>query len=170
MPGIQASAGFGYVCFIIDVFSRMIAGRSVVRPSHADKNCVGRDRDGLMVQRRQLPGLRCHSEAGAQLPSTRYGEGLAKIGAVPSIGSGGASYDNALAKTVNGYYKAEIVRGPARKGPWKTVERLELAAFTWVHWHDTERLHGYLSDVTPAEFEKAFYAGSTQRKKLSGIT
>jgi len=66
--------------------------------------------------------------------------------------------DNALAETVNGYYKSELIYGPARTGPWKTVEDVELATLGWVHWHNTSRLHGYLNDVPPAEFEAAFYA------------
>ncbi len=118
----------------------------------------------------QLPGLRCHSDAGSQFTSIRYGERLAEIGAVPSIGTVGDSYDNALAETVNGYYKAELVRGPAHSGPWKTIEQLELATLTWVHWHNTERLHGYLGDVPPAEFEATFYAGANRPKELAGIT
>lgn len=76
--------------------------------------------------------LRCHSDAGSQFTSIRYGERLAEIGATPSIGTVGDSYDNALAETVNGYYKTELVRGPARSGPWKTVEDLELATLGWV--------------------------------------
>ena len=98
-------------------------------------------------------GLRCHSDAGSQFTSIRYGERLAEIGAVPSIGTVGDSYDNALAETVNGYYKAELIRGPARQGPWKTIEEVELATLGWVHWHNTQRLHGYLGDLPPAEFE-----------------
>jgi putative transposase len=99
------------------------------------------------------PGLRCHSDAGSQFTSIRYGERLAEIGAVPSIGTVGDSYDNALAETVNGYYKAELIRGPARSGPWKTVEQVELATLGWVHWHNTQRLHSYLGDLPPVEFE-----------------
>jgi Integrase core domain len=89
----------------------------------------------------------------AQFTSIRYGERLAEIGAVPSIGTVGDSFDNALAETVNGYYKAELIRGPARRGPWKTIEEVELATLGWVHWHNTQRLHGYLGDLPPAEFE-----------------
>jgi putative transposase len=85
------------------------------------------------------------------------GERLAELGAVPSIGTVGDSYDNALAETVNGLYKTELIRGPDQ-GPWKTVEDVELATLGWVHWHNTQRLHGYLEDVPPAEFEAAFYA------------
>ena len=106
----------------------------------------------------RLEGLRCHSDAGSQFTSLRYGERLAEIGAVPSIGTVGDSYDNALAETVNGYYKAELVRGPACPGPWKSVEDLELATLGWVHWHNNQRLHGYLGDQPPAEFENTFYA------------
>jgi len=87
-----------------------------------------------------------------------FGERLAEIGAVPSIGNVGDSFDNALAETVNGYYKSELIYGPARTGPWKTVEDVELATLSWVHWHNTRRLHGYLNDIPPAEFEAAFYA------------
>ena len=101
---------------------------------------------------------------GRNSPSVRYGERLAEIGAVPSIGTVGDSFDNALAETVNGYYKAELIRGPARDGrPWKTVEDVELATLGWVHWHNTRRLHGYLGDVPPAEFEQAFYAAQQER-------
>ena len=92
-----------------------------------------------------------HGRGQSIQTSIRYGERLAEIGATPSIG-------NALAETVNGYYKAELVRGPGRPGPWKTVEDLELATLGWVHWHNTQRLHGYLGylgDATPAEFEES---------------
>ncbi len=106
----------------------------------------------------QLTGLRCHSDAGSQFTSLRYGERLAEIGAVPSIGTIGDSFDNALAETVNGYYKAELIRGPARPGPWRSVEDVELATLGWVHWHNHQRLHGYLGDVPPAEFEGGLYA------------
>ena len=106
----------------------------------------------------QLDGLRCHSDAGSQFTSIRYGERLAEIGAVPSNGTVGYSYDNALAETVNGYYKAELIRGPAREGrPWKTVEDVELATLGWVHWFNTSRLHGSLSHVPPIEFETEHY-------------
>ena len=81
-----------------------------------------------------------------QFTSIRYGERLDEIGARPSIGSVGDSYDNALAESVNALYKTELVRGPGR-GPWKTIDDLELATLSWVHWHNTERLHSYLGDV-----------------------
>jgi putative transposase len=150
-------AGVAYVCFIVDAFSRVIVGWRVA--GHMRTTMV---LDAIEMARwsrgTKLEGLRCHSDAGSQFTSLRYGERLAEIGAVPSIGSVGDSFDNALAETVNGYYKAELIRGPARTGPWKTVEDVELATLGWVHWHNTRRLHSYLGDRPPAEYEQAFYA------------
>jgi putative transposase len=150
-------AGVAYVCFIIDAYSRMIVGWRVA--GHMRTTMV---LDAIEMARwsrgTRHEGLRCHSDAGSQFTSIRYGERLAEIGAVPSIGTVGDSYDNALAETVNGYYKAELIRGPARTGPWKAVEDVELATLGWVHWHNHSRLHGYLADIPPAEFEETFYA------------
>ncbi len=150
-------AGVAYVCFIVDAFSRMIVGWRLAghmrTPMVLDAIEMARWNRGL-----RHDGLRCHSDAGSQFTSIRYGERLAEIGAVPSIGSVGDSFDNALAETINGYYKAELIRGPARRGPWKTIEEVELATLGWVHWHNTQRLHGYLADMPPAEFEGRFYA------------
>jgi len=109
-------AGVAYVCFIVDVFSRMIVGWRVA--SHMRTDMV---LDALEMARwsrgTRLAGLRCHSDAGSQFTAVRYGERLAELGAVPSIGSVGDSFDNALAETVNGLYKTELIRGPARPGP-----------------------------------------------------
>ncbi|WP_139820890.1 IS3 family transposase [Krasilnikoviella flava] len=161
-------AGVAYVCFIIDAYSRMIVGWRVA--AHMRTTMV---LDAIEMARwsrgTHLEGLRCHSDAGSQFTSLRYGERLAEIGAVPSIGTVGDSYDNALAETVNGYYKAELIRGPARPGPWKSVEDVELATLGWVHWHNTERLHGYLGDVPPAEFESALYATQQGSRALAEI-
>jgi len=149
-------SGFAYVCFIIDAYSRMIVGWRVA--SHMRTDMV---LDALEMARwsrgTQLEGLRCHSDAGSQFTSVRYGERLADLGAVPSIGTVGDSYDNALAESVNGLYKTELIYGPGQ-GPWKSVEDVELATLSWVHWHNTERLHSHCNDVPPAEFETAFYA------------
>ena len=150
-------AGVAYVCFIIDAYSRAIVGWRVA--SHMRTDMV---LDAIEMARwsrgTRIDGLRCHSDAGSQFTSVRYGERLAEIGAVPSIGSVGDSYDNALAETVNGYYKAELIRGPARTGPWKSVEDVELATLGWVHWHNNDRLHSHCRDTPPTEFEAAFYA------------
>lgn len=161
-------AGVAYVCFIVDAFSRMIVGWRVA--SHMRTTMV---LDAIEMARWSrgilLPGLTCHSDAGSQFTSIRYGERLAEIGAVPSIGSIGDSFDNALAETVNGYYKSELIYGPARSGPWKTVEDVELATLGWVHWHNTTRLHGYLDDLPPTEFEAAFYDAQRSDQHLVKI-
>jgi transposase InsO family protein len=103
----------------------------------------------------------------AQYTSVRYGERLAELGAVPSIGTVADAYDNALAESVNGAYKAELIRGP-NQGPWRTVEDVELATLSWVHWHNTQRLHEYLCYRPPAEFEAA-YAARKPDRDLVGV-
>jgi putative transposase len=147
-------AGVAYVCFIIDVFSRTIVGWRAASNMRTDMVL-----DALEMARwsrgTKLPGLVCHSDAGSQFTAVRYGERLAELGALPSIGSVGDSYDNALAETVNGLYKTELIR---RRGPWRNVDEVELATLEWVHWFNTQRLHGALGDTPPEEFEAAFYA------------
>lgn len=165
---VSTWAGVAYVCFITDAYSRMIVGWRVAGHMRTtlvlDAIEMARWSRGIM-----LDGLRCHSDAGSQFTSIRYGERLAEIGAVPSIGSVGDSFDNALAEAVNGYYKAELIYGPTRSGPWKTVEDVELATLGWVHWHNTNRLHGYLNDVPPAEFETVFYDAQRNDQSLVEI-
>ena len=108
----------------------------------------------------RLERLVAHTDAGSQFTSIRYSERLDDIGAVPSIGSVGDSYDNALAESVNSLFKTELVRGP-QQGPWKTVDDVELATLGWVHWWNTHRIHGYLDDLSPEEFETAYAANIT---------
>ena len=100
--------------------------------------------------------LRRPIESG-QFTSVRYGERLDEIGATPSIGSVADSYDNALAEAVNSLYKAELIRGP-QQGPWRTIDDVELATLGWVHWWNTQRIHGYLDDLSPDQFEAAYAA------------
>jgi putative transposase len=159
-------SGVAYVCFIVDAFSRMIVGWRVA--SHMRTDMV---LDALEMARWSrgtvLEGLIAHSDAGSQFTSIRYGERLAEIEAVPSIGSIGDSYDNALAEATNSLYKTELIRGPGQ-GPWKNVDDVELATLGWVHWYNNERLHGYLKDVPPSEFEAAYAAQQTDQE-LVGI-
>jgi len=159
-------SGVAYTCFIVDAFSRMIVGWRVASTMRTEMVL-----DALEMARwsrgTRLEGLIAHSDAGSQFTSIRFGERLAEIGAVPSIGTVGDSYDNALAEAVNALYKTELIRGPAQ-GPWRTVEDVELATLGWVHWHNNERLHGYLNDVPPVEFEAAYAAQQTDQQ-LVGI-
>ena len=149
-------AGMAYVCFITDAFSRHIVGWRVA--THMRTNMVLEALEMARWSRgTRLEGLVTHSDAGSQFTSVRYGERLAELGAVPSIGSVGDSFDNALAETINGLYKTELIRGPDQ-GPWRSVDDVELATLSWVHWYNVERLHGYLDDVPPIEYEEAHYA------------
>jgi len=149
-------SGVAYVAFIVDVYSRMIVGWRVAAHMRTD---MVLDALNMAAWNRgvDLAGLVTHSDAGSQFTSIRWTDRLVEIGASPSIGSVGDSYDNALAETVNGYYKAELIYGP-EQGPWKTVDDVELATLAWVHWHNAQRLHGYCGDVPPAEFEAAYAA------------
>jgi putative transposase len=147
-------SGMAYVCFIVDVYSRTIVGWRVAANMRTD---MVLDALNMASWHRgaHLDGLVCHSDAGSQFTSIRYTERLDEIGARPSIGSVADSYDNALAETVNGLYKTELIR---RQAPWRTVDDIELATLSWVHWFNTSRLHSALGDIPPAEFEAAHYA------------
>ena len=101
-----------------------------------------------------LTGLVHHSDAGSQYLSMRYTDRLVDAGIAPSVGSQGDAYDNALAESVIGLYKTEVIR---RKGPWRTLEAVEFATLTWVDWFNTRRLLGPLGDIPPAEFEAQYY-------------
>jgi putative transposase len=155
---VPTRTGMAYVCFIVDAFSRRIVGWRVA--SHMRTDMV---LEALEMARRsrgghRLIGLVTHSDAGSQFTSVRFTERLEEIGARPSIGTVADSFDNALAETTNGLYKAECVRGPDAPGVWDDVDQLELETLAWVHWFNEDRLHGHCDDVPPAEFEAAFYA------------
>jgi transposase InsO family protein len=113
--------------------------------------------------------LRCHSDAGPQFTSVRYGEHLAKIGATPSIGTVVNSHDDALAETLNGDDNTEVDRGPERPSPGRAAEDPGLATLGWVLWLNTLRLHSDLGDGPPAKFEQTFYADQTPLDEPVGI-
>ena len=156
--------GMGYVCFIIDAFSRKIVGWRVA--GHMRTQMV---LDALEMARwsrgARLEGLVAHSDAGSQYTSIRYGERLTEIGAIPSVGSVGDSYDNALAESVNSLYKTELIYGPDQ-GPWRTVEEVELATLMWVKWYNEQRIHGYLNNIPPAEYEDAYHAERSHKQLI----
>ena len=148
-------SGFVFTAFVIDVHSRMIVGW---RTAASMTTPLVMDALEMAVFSRRLQligGVIAHSDAGSQYVSVAYTERLAEIGARPSIGSIGDSYDNSLAESVNGLYKTELIR---RQGPWRNAEHVELATLAWVEWFNHQRLHSELGDVPPAEFEAAHYA------------
>lgn len=153
-----------YVCFIVDEFSRRIVGWRVATNMRTEMVL-----DALEMARRsrgshRLVGLVAHSDAGSQFTSVRFTERLDEIGARPSIGTVADSYDNALAETANGLYKAECVYRPDATG-WNDVDQLELATLAWVHWFNEQRLHSHCDDIPPAEFRSSVLRCPTTRPR-----
>ncbi|MEZ5635956.1 MAG: IS3 family transposase [Burkholderiaceae bacterium] len=152
--------GWLYVAFVIDVFARRIVGWRVSSSMQTDfvldalKQALYDRRPGLD------DALVHHSDRGSQYVSIRYTERLAEAGIEPSVGSRGDSYDNALAETINGLYKTELIR---RRAPWKTKESVELATLQWVHWFNNVRLMESLGYIPPAEAESNFYRQSQRQ-------
>jgi putative transposase len=148
-------AGFVYVAFIIDVFARRIVGWRVSRTAHA--GFVLDALEQALHARRPVRGggLVHHSDRGVQYVSIKYTERLAAAGIEPSVGSVGDSYDNALAETINGLYKAELIH---RCGPWRGFEAVEFATLEWVDWFNNRRLLEPIGNIPPAEAEAAYYA------------
>ena len=147
-------AGVVYATFVIDVFSRMIVGWKVSSTMQTD---LVLDALEQALWKRQVKGdLIHHSDRGSQYLSIRYTEHLAENGIVPSVGSVGSSYDNAMAETIIGLYKTEVIN---REGPWKKLEAVELATMDWVDWFNNRRLMEPIGDIPPAEFEQMYYNG-----------
>lgn len=149
-------SGVAYVAFAIDVFSRRIVGWKADRSMHTDlvldtleMGLWARDHDGQPVDR----GLIHHSDAGSQYTSFTFTERLIDAGVDGSIGSIGDAYDNALAETTIGLYKTELIR---RRGPWKTIEQVELATLEWVDWYNHARLHSACGNIPPVEYEERY--------------
>ena len=152
---VWTQAGFCYSAFIIDAFSRRIVGWRVSSSLRTDLALDALEMAIWSRRDRDLDGLIHHSDRGVQYLAIRYTERLGDAGAVSSVGSKGDSYDNALAETVNGLYKAELIN---RRGPWRSVEQVELETAAWVHWWNAQRLHGACGDIPPAEYETAYWA------------
>jgi transposase InsO family protein len=144
--------GFVYVAFVIDAYSRMIVGW---RASSSLRSDLALDAlEQALWARGDIGDLIHHSDRGVQYLSIKYTERLAEVGIEPSVGSVGDSYDNALAETVIGLYKTEVIR---RRGPWRHLEDVEFATLEWVDWFDRRRLFGPIGYVSPMDFEKAYY-------------
>ncbi len=146
--------GWVYVAFVIDVFSRRIVGWRQSSSMHTEFVLDALEQALYDRKPSEGGGLVHHSDRGSQYLSIRYSERLAEAGIEPSVGSKGDSYDNALAETINGLYKAEVIH---RRGPWKTKQAVELATLEWVAWFNHHRLMGPLGYVPPAEFEANYH-------------
>ena len=146
--------GFVYVAFVIDVFARMIVGWRVSSAMSAELTLDALEQ--ALWARKIKGGLIHHSDRGSQYLSIRYTERLAEVGIAASVGSVGDAYDNAMAETVNGLYKAEVIW---KQGPWRNREAVERATLEWVHWFNTQRLLEPLGYLSPAEYEKVYNEG-----------
>ena len=148
-------AGFVYVAFVIDTYARRIVGWRASRTAHTA--FVLDALEQALHERRPLHrgGLVHHSDRGSQYLSIKYTERLAEAGVEPSVGSVGDSYDNALAETINGLYKAEVIH---RRGPWRNFEAVEFATLEWVDWFNHRRLLEPIGNIPPAEAEANYYA------------
>jgi transposase InsO family protein len=154
---VSTWAGFVYVAFVIDVFARRIVGWRASRTAHA--SFVLDALEQALCDRRPIRGaLVHHSDRGVQYVSIKYTERLKDAGVEPSVGSVGDSYDNALAETINGLYKAEVIWP---RGPWRGFEQVEFATLEWVDWFNNRRLLGPIGNIPPAEAEARYHALAT---------
>ncbi len=153
-------SGIVYAAFIIDVYSRRLVGWKTARSMTADLVVDALNMAAWTRRHTTLDQLICHTDAGSQYTSIAYTEQLADIGADPSIGTVGDSFDNAMAESVMGIFKTELHRNPAaladNGGHWRGLDDLEIATCAWVSWFNEERLHSELGDRTPAEFEAEY--------------
>jgi len=157
---VSTWSGFAYVAFVVDAYARRILGWRVAATMatsmvlDAIEHAIWTRQQGGIFD---LKGVVHHTDRGSQYTSIRFTERLAEAGIQPSIGAVGSSYDNALAETINGLYKTELIK--PRK-PWRTIEEVELATAEWVDWFNHHRLYEYCGDIPPAELEAAYYAQS----------
>ncbi len=158
---VKTFSGWVYAAFVLDVYSRMIVGWQVSTRLYTD---LALDALSMGIWRREhagqdLTGLTHHSDRGVQYRAIRYAERLDECDAVASVGSRGDSYDNAMAEALNSLYKAELIRN---RGPWTSINDVEIATAEWVDWYNERRLHGELGHVPPAEHEAAYWAANPQ--------
>jgi len=149
---VAVRSGFVYAAFVIDIFARFIVGWQVSRSLKTD--LVLDALEQALYVRRDTKGLVHHSDRGSQYLSIRYTERLREAGIEPSVGSVGDPYDNALAESVIGLYKTEVI---TQRGPWHNLRDVEFATLEWVNWFNNSRLLGAIGNIPPAELEEKYY-------------
>jgi transposase InsO family protein len=157
--------GFVFVAFITDVFSKMIVGWRAAKSMSAELTLDALEQ-ALWARKANGPLIH-HSDRGSQYLSIRYSERLADAGVDASVGTVGDAYDNALAETINGLFKTEVIRN---RGPWKGIEDVEYATLEWVDWFNNRRLLSSVGDIPPVEFEQAYYTELEVVPKAAGLT
>jgi len=158
-------SGFVYVAFVIDVFSRMIVGWRVSRSLRSDLALDALEQ--ALWARPDNNGLIHHSDRGVQYVSICYTERLAEAGIEPSVGSVGDSYDNAMAETLIGLFKTEVIH---RLGPWRNADHVEYETLDWVNWFNNRRLLEPIGNIPPAEFEELYYQSQEDTALVVGLT
>jgi transposase InsO family protein len=156
--------GFVYVAFVVDVFSRMIVGWRVSSSLRTDLALDALEQ--ALHARPDTDELVHHSDRGGQYLSIRYTERLAEAGIEPSVGSVGDSYDNALAETIIGLYKTEVIR---KRGPWRHLEAVEFGTLDWVDWFNNRRLLEPIGDIPPVEYEQMYYRSQQTLAVAAGV-
>ena len=155
---VSTWAGWVYVAFVIDAYARRILGWRALTTMSADLAVDALEQAVWQRERDHhddFDQLVAHSDHGSQYTSIAYGQHLADAGIMPSTGTVGDSYDNALAETINGLYKTELIK---RHGPWRDADAVEYATAEWVDWYNHRRLYEYCGDIPPAELENQYYA------------
>jgi transposase InsO family protein len=152
-------SGFVYVAFVIDAYARRIVGWRVSNTLRSDLALDALEQALYERAPDAAQGIVHHSDRGSQYLSIRYTERLKEAGLEPSVGSVGDSYDNALAESIIGLYKTELIR---RRGPWRDLEAVEFATLKWVHWFNHHRLLEPIGHIPPAEKEAAYYRATTE--------
>ena len=156
--------GWVYVAFVIDVFARRIVGWRVSRRMQTDLVLDALEQALYARQPMHSDHLIHHSDRGAQYLGIRYTDRLKEMGIEPSVGSKGDSYDNALAETINGLYKTEVIH---QRGPWKSMEKVELVTLEWVAWYNHHRLLGSIGYIPPVEAEERYYQQFTKQNQYA---
>jgi putative transposase len=159
--------GFVFVAFVVDVFARRIVGWRVSKRMTTDLVLDALEQALYARSPTENDGLIEHHDRGVQYVSIRYTERLGQANITPSVGSKGDSYDNALAETINGLYKAEVIH---RRSSWKTIEQVELATLTWVAWFNNTRLMQSLGYIPPAQAEEKYYAQMNDKTASQAVT
>jgi putative transposase len=163
---VSTWSGFAYVAFVVDAYARRILGWRVAATMATSMVLDGIEQAIFTRQREGVFDLKevvHHTDRGSQYTSIRFTERLAEAGIQPSVGAVGSSYDNALAETINGLYKTELIN-PHK--PWRTIDEVEYATAQWVHWFNHHRLYEHCGDIPPVELERAYY--SQQQRPAAG--
>lgn len=155
---VSTWSGFAYAAFVVDAYARRILGWRVAS-TMATSMVLDAIEQAIWTRQQEgvfdFKDVVHHTDRGSQYTSIRFTERLAEAGIQPSVGAVGSSYDNALAETINGLYKTELIK--PRK-PWRTIEEVELATAEWVNWFNHHRIYEYCGDIPPVELESAYYA------------